>query len=626
MKLRASNLSNWAVVRRLCALAWRYRLACVTILALQTAAMVLAIAAIQLGGRAIDVVREQAIRTPTDSGAMVDDWSARFGSLAGEQPMAQVVLLATAMVVLGLVRTLVSYAYAVTSARLVHQQIVATLRCQVYEKLQRLSLRFYSEHATGTIINRVTGDVQAARTFIDGVLLQLAILAVSLGVYITCMVQIHAGLTAVCLATTPIIWVLGVRFSQRIRPMYDRTKALFDGLILHAVESIEGAAVIKSLGLQRQAMQRFDAITDQIRDQQDDVFIGVSRFSPTVQFLTQINLVVLLIYGGYLVSQGQLPLGSGLIVFAGLLQQFSNQVGNLSGLAGTLQQALSGARRVFEVLDAEEEVASPPQGYVPRKSVGEISLERISFAFAGAPVLDEISLSVQPGERVGIVGEVGAGKTTLLSLLPRFFDASTGVVSIDGIDVRHWDLQSLRRAVTLVPQEPLMLSNTIAANIAFGQPDAPEDSIRAAARIAGIADFIESLPDAYQTLLGQHGMSLSGGQKQRLSLARALVVDPAILLLDDPLSGVDPETEHEVVAALEQVTRGRTTLIAAHRLSTVSWTDRILVLEGGRIVAEGTHTQLIARPGLYRQFALSQGYLDHDRKASISTSPLCDAA
>ncbi len=572
-------------------------------LLLQAILMALAVLLVQIGGLAIDIIRFHAGATlvvpqlPLGI-SFPDTWT----------PMLQASSLAVAMMLVSGVRAVLNFIYALVAGTLVHRKIVVDLRAEVYAKLQRLSLRFYNDRPAGTIINRVTGDVQATRTFIDGVLIQLSILAMSLVFYLTFMIRIDPWLTLVCLATTPVVWWTSMRFSQVVRPMYDHTRHLMDSLVLRVAETVDGVTVIKSLGRQQAEIDRFRDANNNVQNQQQDVFRRVSRFSAMTQFLTQVNLVVLLIYGGYLVSLDRLALGTGLIVFAGLLQQFSNQVSSLSGLAGTIQQSLTGARRVFEVLDAPEEVMPPTNPFVPVTVNGEIEFKGVWFEYvAGTPVLQDISLHINPGERIAILGAVGQGKSTLLSLIPRFFDPQCGVIEVDGVDVRKWEPRKLRRSVALVLQEPLLLSNTIGANIAFGLPDASREQVRMAARLAAAHNFIEATPDGYDTMLGQYGMSLSGGQRQRLALARALLTDPAILLLDDPVSAIDPQTEHEIMSAIDSASKGRTTLIVAHRLSTLRNASRVVVLRGGRIVQTGTHDQLLREPGPYRLVAESQG-------------------
>jgi ATP-binding cassette subfamily B protein len=320
--------------------------------------------------------------------------------------------------------------------------------------------------------------------------------------------------------------------------------------------------------------------------------------------LTQINLAVLLGYGGYLVVQGELRLGEGLFVFANLLQEFANQVGQITNIANTIQASLIGAQRVFEVLDAPAEVASPAVPVRLPRERGGVRFEQVSFGYqAGETILENVDLAVAPGECVAIVGATGAGKSTLLSLIPRFYDVCGGGVSIGGVDVRRLDLDDLRRRIGIVFQDNFLFSNTVAANIAFGHPDATRAQIERAARIAAAHDFVMGLPNGYDTVLGESGNSLSGGQRQRLAIARAVLLEPAILLLDDPTAAIDSETEHEIFEALDRAIAGRTTFIVAHRLSTLRRADLIIVLENGRIVQRGTHAELIRVPGPYLHVA-----------------------
>jgi ATP-binding cassette subfamily B protein len=314
--------------------------------------------------------------------------------------------------------------------------------------------------------------------------------------------------------------------------------------------------------------------------------------------------MVLLGYGGWLVMNGRLPLGTGLVVFAGLLEQFSGQVNNIATIVNSVQQSLIGARRVFEILDAPIEVKSAPDAIRRAKFAGRVQFDRVTFAYDGAAaVVREIDLDVRPGQCVAILGATGAGKSVLMSLIPRFFDPTAGRVLLDGLDARTLHLDDLRRNIGLVFQESFLFSNTVAANIAFGHPEATRAQIEHAARIAAAHDFITALPQGYDTLLGESGNTLSGGQRQRLAIARAVLLEPAILLLDDPTAAIDSETEHEIFEALDRAIAGRTTFIVAHRLSTLRRADFILVLEAGRIVQRGTHDQLMREPGPYLRVA-----------------------
>ena len=334
----------------------------------------------------------------------------------------------------------------------------------------------------------MTSDVQSVRAFIDGVLIQFVLLLVSLVCYLAYMLSLHVGLTLACLATTPLMWLVTVIFSRMVRPMYDRNRELVDRVVLRLAETIQGVQVIKGFGREREEIARFAADNRAVMDQQHGIFWRVSLFGPTIGYMTQINLVILLAYGGWLVTQDQLALGSGLVVFAGLLQQFSSQVANLTNIANSVQQSLSGARRVFEILDTPIAIHSPPNAVrlkshlAPRvrnhararcATVGRIEFEHVWFEYTpGNPVLQDVSFVIEPGQKVAILGATGAGKTTLLALLCRFYDPTRGRILLDGHDLRDLDLDDLRRNIGLVFQETFLFSNTVAANIAFGHPEA----------------------------------------------------------------------------------------------------------------------------------------------------------
>jgi ATP-binding cassette subfamily B protein len=600
----SASPSNAQLVWRMLALSWRYRWWCVLLLLLQGVLLLSAILSLRLTGLGFDVVRFHAgdsdKRPPYPFGLTPPaDWSA----------MQQVAAIAGLVLLMEIFRGTLNYTYMRTAGHVIHARIVVDLRHQVYDKLQRLSFGFFDNNATGSIINRVTSDVQAVRAFVDGVLIQLVILLISIVCYMGFMLSIHVGLTLACLSTTPLLWLLTVIFSRTVRPMYDRNRELVDRVILRLAESIQGVHVIKGFGREQEEIKAFAAANEQVRDQQRSIFANVSFFTPFVGYLTQINLVILLAYGGWLVTQDQLPLGSGLIVFAGLLQQFSSQVANLTNLANSVQQSLSGARRVFEVLDAPETISSPQNAVRLARANGAIRFENVSFSYPGtsAQVLENISFTVKPGERVAILGATGSGKSTLLSLLCRFYDPTEGRITLDGTDLRDFELSDLRRNIGLVFQETFLFSNTVAANISFGAPQATLEQVHAAAKIAAAHDFITALPLGYDTVLGEYGLDLSGGQRQRLAIARAVLLNPAILLLDDPAAAIDAHTEHEILTAMQQAMQGRTTFIVAHRLSTLRDADLVLVLEEGRIVQLGTHDDLMQHDsGHYRKAATLQ--------------------
>ena len=593
--------TNWALIRRLFQLVWLYRRRCLEVLGLQLVLLTIGLAGLNFTGQAIDQIRHQVAGTPLPAAGI------RISFPAAWPPYTVVAALAVLILVLAGTRAVLNYVYSLRINRLTQQEIVPHLRGLVYDKLQRLSFRFFDANSTGSIINRVTGDVQAVRMFLDQVLIQSFIMGISLAVYVVYMGSLHAGLTAACLATTPLLWLAAVEFSRRVQPEYARNRELADVMIRNLAESIQGMPVTKGFGREDEDRAKFVRSNDAVRDQQTGIFWRVSLFSPAVGFLTRVNMMVLLGYGGWLVAHDRLPLGAGLVVFAGLLEQFSGQVNNVVNVVNSAQQALIGARRVFEILDAPIEVQSRPGARRCPRLAGAVRLENVSFAYdIHEPVLRGIDLEVAPGRCVAILGPTGSGKSALMSLIPRFYDPTAGRVLVDGRDVRELDLDDLRRNIGLVFQESFLFSHTVAANIAFGHPQATLEQIQKAARIAAAHEFILQLPQGYDTVLSESGVTLSGGQRQRLALARAILLEPAILLLDDPTAAIDSQTEHEIFAALDRAIAGRTTLIVAHRLSTLRRADLIIVMDDGRIVQRGTHAELMQVPGPYLHVASLQ--------------------
>ena len=598
---KGSELSNWTLVRRLFVLAWRYRLHCLQVLSIQLVLLTMGIGGLSLTGVGIDYIRHKVEGTPLDANklhlTLPATWE--YWEVLG--------LLAGLILLLALCRAWLNYTYAVSVNRLVQQRLVVDLRSEVYDKLQRLSFRFYDANNTSSIITRVTSDVQSVRMFVDQVLIQSVIMVISLSVYLVYMINLSPGLTLGCLATTPLLWALTAWHTRRTQPEYAQNRLLVDRMLQIFVEGIQGIAVTKGFGREAAQHAQFEAANDTVLRQQGLIFWRVSLFSPAIGFLTRINMMVLLGYGGWLVIHGQIPLGTGFVVFAGLLEQFSGQVNNIATIVNSVQQSLVGSRRVFEILDAPIEVRSAPDAVRRPRLSGAVAFEKVSFTYDGAEaVVRDLSLEVKPGECVAILGATGAGKSVLMSLVPRFFDPTAGRVLIDGIDARRLNLDDLRRNIGLVFQESFLFSNTVAANIAFGHPEATRAQIEKAARIAAAHDFILQLPKGYDTVLGESGNSLSGGQRQRLAIARAVLLEPAILLLDDPTAAIDSETEHEIFEALDRAMAGRTTFIVAHRLSTLRRADFIIVLAGGRIVQRGTHEELMRQQGPYLHVASLQ--------------------
>lgn len=594
--------STGELVRRLLALAWQFRADCLLSLVLSLALLLLGLVGLQLLGVVIDIIRH-ALDPLQRAPVYPFGWTPPQSWTA----LQIVSALSGAIVVQALLRAWLTYEYNMVTARLTQGKIVPGLRDRLYARLQLLSFRFFDIHGSSSIFNRVTGDVQNTRLFVDGVVLQGANMILTLGAYFIFMWRIHPSLTVACLSVTIGLWWVTHYYSGALRPAYLRNRELFDNLVQLFSDSVRGMQTVKGFAAEPHQIHAFEAANQQVSGQQKRIFFDLSIFTPATQLLSQLSLVILFAYGGWLYVKGQIPLGAGLVVFAGLLQQFNGQVANITTIANSVQQSFAAARRVFEVLDTPTEVQSKPGALVPAQVSGQIEFQNVTFGYHPAsPVLQEISFATKPGQVVGVFGMTGAGKTSLLSLIPRFYDPQRGRILVDGTDLRDLDLDGYRRLVGIVYQESFLFSNTVAANIAFGNPQASQEQIEQAARVASAHSFILDLPEGYETVLGESGVDLSGGQRQRLALARALLLQPPILILDDPTASVDPKTEHEIVSALREAMKGRTTFVVANRLSLLRRADTIVVLSKGRLMQTGTHDELVQTPGPYRETALLQ--------------------
>ena len=594
--------STGALVRRLLGLAWSFRGDCLLSLVLSIVLLLLGLFGLQLLGVVIDVIRH-GLDPLVPPPVYPFGWSPRPEWSA----LDVVTILSLAIVAQALLRAVLTYSYNMAIARLTQGKIVPQLRAQLYDKLQRLSFRFFDVNGSSSIYNRVTGDVQNTRLFVDGVILQGLNMILTLAAYGVFMWHIHPRLTVACLSVTVALGWLTHFYSSRLRPGYLRNRQLFDQLVQLFTENVRGIQTIKGFAAETHELARFAVANRAVSAQQQRIFWDLSVFTPATHLLSQLSLVILFGYGGWLYVQGGLALGSGLVVFAGLLQQFTGQVASISNIANSVQQSLTAARRVFEVVDTPVEVANRPDAVTPGRLTGQLVFEGVSFGYQPhRPVLANLAFEVKSGQVVGIFGMTGSGKSSLLSLIPRFYDPQQGRILADGRDLREYELDAYRRQIGIVYQESFLFSNTVAANIAFGNPHATQEQIERAARMASAHEFIINLQHGYETVLGESGVDLSGGQRQRLALARALLLEPAILILDDPTASVDPKTEHEIVSALRQAMQGRTAFVVSNRLSLLRRADTILVLEKGKLTQRGKHEELIKLPGPYRETAALQ--------------------
>jgi len=609
LTLHQPSQSTWALVRRLLGLAWLYRWGCLKVLGYEALLVMGTVSVLGLTGLGLAAIRERI-----DVEADPAHWPGGIAPPQSWSMMSVVALIGGSIVMIAIIQAVLRYRSALAQTRLV-QRIIVGLRCRVYDKIQRLSFTFFAKNESGTIINRVTTDVQSVRLFVDGVMIEMTVLILSVLFYLVYMIRLHPLLTVACLATTPVVATLAVIFSRSVRPAFMEGRRRVDAIVLTLSEYVQGVRVVKGFAHEPEQIEKFKAVNQRVRDQQTRIIRLITLFVPAVEWLAMSNLTVLLVYGGYLVSCDRLAVDQGLVVFAGLLQQFSTQIGNLARITGTIQRSLVGASRVFEVLDTTSQITSRPGATRLPRVKGAITFQQVTFAYADHPaVLQNVDLEIAPCSCTAILGVTGAGKSTLLSLIPRFYDPTSGRVLIDGNDVRDLDLDDLRHNIGIVFQETFLFSNTVAANIAFGYPEVERSKLIHAATIAGAHDFITALPQGYETVIGENGVDLSGGQRQRLAIARAILLEPPILLLDDPTAAIDPHTEHEILSAMDQAMSDRTCLIVAHRLSTLRRADRVVVLEDGCVVQSGHHEQLMARDGHYRDLVRLQITDAHSRR------------
>lgn len=569
---------------------------------MQITLVVLSLSTLGMTGLGIDYLSSQVLRN-----SVPPQWPLGLHPPAAWSPLQVVTSLSGLILIVAMLTAALKYLAAIASSAL-SQEVLVRIRTDVYSKLQHLSFNFYDAGDSSSIINRAAGDASNVRSFIDGVIIKVLTVLLTLTVYLVYMLKMHFWLTLVCLASTPLLWVGAIVFSKLVQPAYRQASELSDVMIRTLVENLQGIQVVKGFARESEQAARFQEANHNIRDLKETIFYRISTFQPGMGFLTQINMLMLIGYGGTLVIRGELALGTGLFVFANLLHEFSNQVSQITNIANSIQTSLASAQRVFEVLDEPIQIVSPANAQRLELVSESIELKDVSFGYQpDRKVLHSISLRIQAGECIGISGPTGSGKSTLLSLLKRFYDVRSGSICLDGVDLRKLNLDDVRRATGIVFQDSFLFSNTIAANIAFGIPDATLEQIAAAAKIAAADEFICELPDQYESMVGEHGSNLSGGQRQRLALARAIVTNPSILLLDDATASVDPETEFEIREAIVAAMHDRTTIVVSNRLSTLSQTDRIVVLQDGTIGAVGTHEELLESCEWYRELAELQG-------------------
>ncbi|HET6689343.1 MAG TPA: ABC transporter ATP-binding protein [Miltoncostaeaceae bacterium] len=476
------------------------------------------------------------------------------------------------------------------------------LRRRLFAHLQGMSLSYYDRMPVGQLMSRATSDLQTVRFFLGYGLIFLFMQAFTLVIVTGILLWMNWSLALLALLMGPGLGVVAWRYSKRSNPVLIDVQQRVAVVTEMAEESAVGIRVIKAFGREGDRTTRFGATARGAFDRSMDAAHLRALYQPLMGFIPVLGLGVVLVYGGLLTIDGDMSLGE-FVAFYLYLTLLMAPFRSLGMLVGQGQRAIAGGTRIFEVLDAEPDIVEPPGAPPLPPGDGHVRMEGVTFAYGPdeAPVLHDIDLDVPAGRTIALIGPTGSGKTTLTQLVPRFADPVVGRVLLDGADVRDVRLDDLRRAVGMVSQDPFLFSTTVRENIAYGRPDATDGEIRRAAAMARADGFIEALPDGYDTVVGERGLMLSGGQRQRLAIARALLTDPRVLILDEATASVDASTEREIQAALREVMAGRTTLVIAHRLSTLQLADELVVLEAGRIVARGTHAELYETNALYRE-------------------------
>ncbi|EAC8433796.1 ABC transporter ATP-binding protein [Listeria monocytogenes] len=503
------------------------------------------------------------------------------------------------MIISTIIRTICRYTYQIMCER-IGQNSLFRIREDLYKKLQSLDFDFFNNTRVGDIMARMTGDTDAIRHFVSWVSYNILENVFLFSFAIIIMATIDWKLTLALVIVTPLIAILTMKMSSKAQPVFYEIRESFSRLNSMVEENISGNRVVKAFAREDFEMKKFHEHNEDFKKRNLDSADVSRTYLPVLDSLAGMLVVITLIFGGYLVIKGQMTLGD-LVAFNGFLWMLNGPMRMSGWLINDVQRFIASSFKIQDMMATDAKIPIHAEKSAPSLQ-GHVEFKNVSFHFEDDPntdVLKNISLKASPGQTIAILGETGAGKSTLVNLICRFYDPTSGEILIDGIDARKWHVRELRNHIATVMQDIFLFSDTIEGNIAFGAPDATMEDVRRMARIADADHFIETMPESYDTIVGERGVGLSGGQKQRISLARALLKNPSILILDDTTSAVDMETEVKIQGELKKITENTTTFIIAHRISSVKEADEILILNHGEIIERGTHSSLLAEKGYY---------------------------
>ncbi len=492
------------------------------------------------------------------------------------------------------------------------QHVLRALRIDVFERLHQLSLSFYAATEAGDLMSRITNDTSAIEQAISFALVNVISAVLGLTWVAYYMISASPALALLALAVTPLMFLATLYFSSQARKAFRRSRREIGNVNAELQESIAAVREVQAFSRADENIEQFKEVNAANRDANVRAVTFTSALSPTLEALGYVGLAIVAGVGGLYLLRGTPLLGTtitfGLVVtFLAYVQRFNQPIQQIAVLWTNIQNAIAGAERIFGLLDETPAVQDRPGAVDLPRIVGRVEFDHVSHHYEdGVPVLQDVSFTAEPGQTIAIVGPTGAGKTTIINLLPRFYDVAEGVIRIDGIDVRDVKLELIRRQVGIVLQDTFLFSTTVMENVRFGRPEASDEEVKAAIRLANADSFVDRLPDKYATVLGERGSGLSQGQRQLLSIARAALADPRILILDEATSSVDTRTERLIQRAFDELLKARTSIVIAHRLSTIINADQILVLVDGRIVERGRHSELMAKGGFYYDLYMSQ--------------------